>query len=263
MPTFKRHPALGAIFAAGFVLPGAAQAFDREAALKEERSPWAVFQFGFTAYKKGDKNEAIEAYRYAAEKGHTGAMWKLGRMYAEGDGVSRDDYQAYRFFEQMVSNGTDIGSPDESYLVDALLELAAYIRRGIPDSPVAADPALAQDLYMRAATLYGDPRAQFEIGRMLMEESGGDVHRLQQAGRWLRLAAEKGHAGAQAMLGNLLFQSGNSVRGLAMMTAALERSQPSDRGWISKLQEEAFAVAPEEDRRTAAALAADLLKPKQ
>lgn len=263
MPTFKRPRTLALASAA--LLAGAAQAhaFDREAALKEDRSPWAVFQFGFSAYKKGDKNEAIEAYRYAAEKGHPGALWKLGRMYAEGDGVNRDDYQAFRFFEQMVTAGADIGSPDESYLVDALLELAAYIKRGIPDTPVVADRSLAQDLYMRAATLYGDPRAQFEIGRMLMEDSGANAHKLQQAGRWLRLAAGKGHAGAQAMLGNLLFQSGNSVHGLAMMTAALERSQPPDRGWIAKLQEEAFAVAPEEDRRTAAAMAEDLLKSGQ
>ena len=65
---------------------------------------------------------------------------------------------------------------------------------------------------------------------------------------------------AQALLGNLLFQSGKSVRGLAMMTAALERSQPSDRRWILKLQEEAFAVSPEADRRTAIALSEDIIR---
>ena len=82
---------------------------------------------------------------------------------------------------------------------------------------------------------------------------------VRQAGRWLQLAAEKGHAGAQATLGNLLFQSGKVVRGLAMMTAALERSGSSDRTWIRSMQEEAFALAPESDRRTAIALAQDIL----
>ena len=68
---------------------------------------------------------------------------------------------------------------------------------------------------------------------------------VQQAARWLQLAAEKGHAGAQATLGNLLFQSGRAVRGLAMMTAALHRAPASEQGWIRQMQEEAFALADE------------------
>ncbi len=263
MPIFRSKASIIACAALAFVAAGAgsACAFDRQAADNEKRSPWVVFKFGFTAYKKGNKDEAIEAYRYAAEKGHAGALWKLGRMYAEGDGVNRDDFQAYRFFEQVVEGGADVGSPDESYLVDALLALAGYLKTGIPDTPVAANMPLAQDLYMRAATLYGDSRAQFEIGRMLLEQSadrGG--HNIRQAARWLQLSAAKGHAGAQAMLGKLLFQGGKSVQGLALLTAALEKASPAERQWILQMQEEAFAVAPEADRRTAVSLAQDMLK---
>jgi hypothetical protein len=50
------------------------------------------------------------------------------------------------------------------------------------------------------------------------------------------------------------------VKGLAMMTAALERASPGDRAWIRGMQEEAFALAGEADRRTAIALAQDLVK---
>ena len=111
---------------------------------------------------------------------------------------------------------------------------------------------------MRAAANYRNPNAQFEMGKMFLDGDG--VKRsVRQAGRWLQLAAEKGHAGAQATLGNLLFQSGKVVRGLAMMTAALERAAPSDKAWIRGMQEEAFAIAPEADRRTAIALAEDYL----
>ena len=83
---------------------------------------------------------------------------------------------------------------------------------------------------------------------------------VRQAGRWLQLAAEKGHAGAQATLGNMLFHSGKVVQGLAMMTAALENAKASDVVWIRSMQEEAFAIAGEADRRTAIALASDLLQ---
>ncbi len=70
-----------------------ARALDPAAAAKPERSPWAMFRFGFSAYKSGHKDQAVEAYRYAAENGQLGARWKLARMYAEGDGVTRNEYR--------------------------------------------------------------------------------------------------------------------------------------------------------------------------
>jgi len=238
-----------------------AGAFERQSAETAKESPWAVFKFGFSAYKRGEKKEAIEAYRYAAENGQIGATWKLGRMYAEGDGVQRNDYEAFKYFSDIASQDVESGSPDEAFISDALVAVGNYLRRGIPGTPVIANPALAQDYYMRAAASYRNPVAQFEMGRMYL--SGEGVHQnVQQAGRWLHLATEKGHSGAQALLGNLLYESGKVVRGLALMTAALERAGPSDQQWIRGLQEEAFALAAENDRRTAIALSQDLLAAK-
>ena len=226
---------------------------------EEQRSPWAVFRFGFTAYKSGHKEQAVEAYRYAADKGQLGARWKLARMYAEGDGVARNDYEAFKFYQEIAAQEVEPGSPDESYVSDALVALGAYVRSGIPGSPVKANPAAAQDYYMRAAATYRNPNAQFEVGKMLMNGEGGMKSNVRQAGRWFQLAAEKGHAGAQATLGYLLFQSGKAVRGLAMLTAALERAPATDKPWIRGMQEEAFALSGEADRRTAIALAQDML----
>ena len=225
----------------------------------EQKSPWAVFRFGFTAYKSGHKEQAVEAYRYAADNGQLGARWKLARMYAEGDGVARNDYEAFKFYQEIAAQEVEPGSPEESYVSDALVALGAYARTGIPGSPVHANPAAAQDYYMRAAATYRNPAAQFEVGKMLMNGEGGMKSNMRQAGRWFQLAAEKGHAGAQATLGHLLFQSGKAVRGLAMLTAALERAPASDKPWIRGMQEEAFALSGEADRRTAIALAQDML----
>jgi uncharacterized protein len=224
----------------------------------EKRSPWAVFRFGFSAYKAGDKDEAVEAYRYAAENGQIGARWKLATMYAQGDGVTQSDYEAFRFYQEIVQQEVEPGGPDDSYVADALVALAGYLRSGIPGSPVAANPMASQEYYMRAAASYRHPDAQYEIGRMFLGGEGFKAN-VQQAARWLQLAAEKGHAGAEATLGDLLFRSGRVVRGLAMMTAALHRASPSDQLWIRNMQEEAFALAPEADRRTAIALAEDIL----
>ena len=243
---------------------GAASAFDErifddKGEVKAQSNPWAVFQFGFTAYKSGHKDQAVEAYRYAAENGQIGATWKLARMYAEGDGVDRNDYEAFKFFNEIADQEVEPGSPEESYMSDALVAIGSYWKKGIPGSPIKASPTTAQEYYMRAAANYRNPNAQFEMGIMFLKGDGGMKPSVRQAGRWLQLAAEKGHAGAQATLGNLLFQSGKIVRGLAMMTAALERATPSDKSWIRGMQEEAFALAEEGDRRTAIALAGDIL----
>lgn len=236
-----------------------AHALDPNTMREKDRSPWAVFRNGFSAYKQGHKEEAVEAYRYAAENGQLGARWKLARMYAEGDGIGRDDYEAYKAFNEIVQQDVEPGSLDETYVSDALVAVAGYLRRGIPGSPVKANPAAAQDYYMRAAANYRNPNAQYEIGRMFLNGEGMKAS-VRQAGRWLQLAAEKGHTGAQATLGDLLFQSGKVVKGLAMMTAALDRASPSDMPWIRNLQEEAFSLAGESDRRTAIALAEDMLR---
>lgn len=253
-----------AIFGATFGAVGQALAFDDKVfddktGVKPQSSPWAVFQFGFSAYKNGHKEQAAEAYKYAAENGQIGATWKLARMYAEGDGVARDDYEAFKFFSEIVDQDVEPGSPEESYVSDALVALGDYLRTGIPGSPVTENEVAAQEYYMRAAANYRNPNAQFEMGQMFLKGEGGVKASVKQAGRWFQLAAEKGHAGAQATLGHLLFQSGKIVRGLAMMTAALERASPADQPWIRGMQEEAFAAAGEADRRTAISLADDIL----
>ena len=256
---FSALVAASSLGAAGAAYAFEDKVFDDNTQVDKTSSPWAVFRFGFSAYKSGHKDKAVEAYRYAAENGQIGATWKLARMYAEGDGVTRDDYAAFKFFSEIVDQDVEPGSPEESYVSDALVALGDYLRTGIPGSPVEENEVAAQEYYMRAAANYRNPNAQFEMGQMFLKGEGGVKASVKQAGRWFQLAAEKGHAGAQATLGNLLFQSGKIVRGLAMMTAALERASPADQPWIRGMQEEAFAAAGEADRRTAISLADDIL----
>ncbi len=251
---------VAAFAALSLAAAGPAHALDeRTVVTKPERSPWAVFRFGFSAYKQGHKQEAVEAYRYAAENGQLGARWKLARMYAEGDGVARDDYEAFKFFSEIARQDVEPGTPEESYVSDALVAIARYVKTGIPGTPVKANPQAAQEYYMRAAATYRNPDAQYEMGMMFLQGEGVKKN-VRQAGRWLQLAAEKGHAAAQATLGNLLCESGSVVVGLAMMTAALERAQPSDLEWVRDAQEACFSLASEADRRTSVALSEDMLK---
>lgn len=235
-----------------------ALAFDLNDDSEKSRSPFELFKFGFSAYKNGHKDEAIKALRYAADRGHQGAKWKLARMYADGDGVAENDYEAYKIFEKIVRDGAEPGSENESYVADAMVALAGYVKSGIPGSPVRANPRIARDIYVQAASNFGDPAAQYELGKMLLDGEGGDRNSV-QAARWFQLSASKGNASAQAMLGNMLFQAGKTVRGLALLTAAFERCPTEDCTWIRDMQEQAFSIAGEADRRNAIALSGDYM----
>jgi uncharacterized protein len=238
-----------------------AHAFDTQE-VTEESSPFDLFKFAFKSYKKGKKEDAVEAYRYAAEKGHPGAQWKLARMYDEGDGVAEDNYEAFKIYEKIVRQGIDPVSPERSYVSSALVSLARFLKSGISGSPVEANPAAARDLYAQAAWSFRDPDAQYELGQMFLTGDGGEAD-VKQAFNLFKLSANKGHPGAMAMFGDLLFQNGKKVRGLATLTMALQRSAPQDREWISEMQERAFALSDEADRRTAIALSQEMLKGNQ
>lgn len=216
------------------------------------------FRTGISAYKNGDTEEAVRLLRYAAAMGYTGAKWKLARMYAEGDGVTESEIEAYNFFLEIVHDGADPDSQNESYVSDALVALGNYLRTGISGTSVKSNPMRARDFYVQAASNFGNSRAQFELGKMLLLGEGGKKN-LVQAARWFQLSAKKGNIAAQAMLGSMLFQAGKTVRGLAMMTAAFERANSVDYDWIRSMWEKAFAISAETDRRTAISLASDIM----
>lgn len=237
---------------------GHAAAFDPDAGVNEKSGPLVLFKFGFSAYQKGRKDDAAEAYRHAAEQGHSGARWALANMYAAGDGVDEDDYAAFKIYDRIAREGVEPGSDETGYFIHALVSLAGYYRRGIPNSPVTADPIQARQLYFQAASVFGMPEAQFELGRMMLDGEGGAAN-LKQAKKWLNRARKSGHPGAAALFGDTIFSEGHTVRGLAFMTVALERANAVDRVWIAPLQEQAFSVADEADRRTAMSMAEDML----
>src|SRR5262249_46564448 len=46
---------------------------------------------------------SLTALQYAAEGGHPIAQWKLGRMYADGNGVAQDDLRAFEYFSRIAN----------------------------------------------------------------------------------------------------------------------------------------------------------------
>jgi TPR repeat protein len=163
--------------------------------------PAEALRFGLSSYKSGNTEAAVEALGYAASKGLPSAQWKLGQMYAAGDGVDRDEYRAFELFSRLASDNADAAPRDPSapYVADAFVQLGGYYRRGIPDSSVKSDPARARQFFSYAASYFGDATAQLNLAHMFYVGEGGERD-LVQAARWANLAADKGNAEAKLLL---------------------------------------------------------------
>ena len=210
-------------------------------------------------YNAGDKEGAVRALEYAATQGHSLALWKLGRMYADGDGVPHDDLKAFEFFSKIADESRDEGldSPNAGVIASAYVSLGGYFLDGIKGSYVRSEPERALDLFQYAASYFGDPAAQYNLARLYLDGTGVEQDP-RQAARWFNLAAEKGHRPAQALLGQLLV-TGNGVpvqrsRGLMWLTLASEAADPQKEAWIGKLYAQATAEASALDRADAQAL---------
>src|SRR5579863_5036734 len=81
---------------------GPAVAFDGRAA-PALLAPGNELQATTGAPDGTDRSKTLTALEYAADQGHLAAQWKMGRMYAAGDGVARDDKRAFVYFSQIAN----------------------------------------------------------------------------------------------------------------------------------------------------------------
>ena len=99
-------------------------------------SPVDAMRNATEALKTGEKTRAVMSLQYAAEHGHGFALWQLGRMYAEGDGVARDDYRAFEYFQKFADTHADENPaiPRARFVANAFVALGHYYLDGIPNT---------------------------------------------------------------------------------------------------------------------------------
>jgi TPR repeat protein len=214
---------------------------------------------GAQRFKFGDKAKAIQGLIDAAEKGNAFALWRLGRMYADGDGLEQNHLKAFELFSRCADDHA-FDSPDmpqSHFVANAYVALGRYYLDGIANSHVKADPERARDMFAYAASYFGDSDAQYQLGRLYFEGKGKIARDPRQAVRWLSLAANKGQYEAQALLGKILF-SGDSVprqRSLGLMWLTVARDGPGAKvKWINELHDSALTQASDAERASALAL---------
>jgi uncharacterized protein len=241
-------------------LGGSAAAFDGTPS-PTQINPVEAAREGTLAFRAGNLPGAIAAWTRAAENGHVASAWRLGRMFADGDGgVQRNDLLAFRWFRRIVEahGDEDPGSPRAQIASRAFVEVGTYLLAGIPGTDVGQDFSGAVRMFYHAASVFGDPDAQYNLGRLYLEGAGVEFNpRL--AASWLRSAADKGHMAAQAALGELLFAGQhvqrNAIEGLMWLVLARQRARDARDGWIVAAFENAFTLASDEERTQSARLA--------
>lgn len=256
MPIYKilRNVSLAFILATG--VQTQTYAFDANELIKEDTGSVQIFEFFFSFRKDGKKDEALKLLQYAAEKGNSAAQWKLARIYQTGDGVKKDPLAAFRIFEQIAKQYPFArpNTPSWQFSADALVALGNYYRNGINGTVIKPSPSQATVMYTTAAMVFRHPDAQFELGRMQLNNEKG-FGQARSGIRNLGLAYEKGHVGAEALLGYSIFEGENirhdPVKGLMMLHRAKNRAVAEDLEWILPLHDEAFAIASPQDRASA------------
>jgi len=144
------------------------------------------FEDGFSTYGRGDFMLAARLYFPLAEQGDASAQVGLGAMYANGQGVPVDYWEAVKWYRKAAKQGN----------TDAQVALGVmYIQgRGLPQNSQEA-----VKWYRRAAKL-GDAQAHFSLG--LMYDTGRGVPQdFIRAHMWYSVAAASlgGDDGKKAM----------------------------------------------------------------
>jgi len=131
--SFKR-----ALLAGGLLLTGAGVSL-------------ADYNAGSEAFNAGNYARAYQEFSQSADAGNSLAQFMLGRLYAEGRGVSEDKVKAYMWFDLSASNGNSraiaqrdaIAAQVSSDEIDRAQDMAAAWRADHPGSTIAAPSASA------------------------------------------------------------------------------------------------------------------------
>ncbi len=258
MPTFNKT-------ISGFVavLLLALSAVAASAASMKYRSPQDALEQGIGAYKGGYYEIAVPALKYANEAHLFLAPYYLARIYSDNNGPLTDHAKAYELYLKMAEEHTDVDPDDDQrapYVAKAMTEIAGYLMRGLPEVGLKSNPRIAAEYLREAAQFFRDEDAQFELAKLYLRGEGIESD-VPYAKHWLSVLSQKGHAGAQAFLADLLwrgkYMKADPVRALALISVAVANAPPYERVWIEDIYQNIYCGTAKGIRKQATGLVAD------
>jgi len=189
------------------VQPNARQAFQWNLKAAEDGAAQAQFEVA-ERYFQGDGTtrdlkQAFHWYQSAARQGHHIAMEKLAFFYETGNVVQRDRARAQRLYNVAASEYDVFAQKGDPVAQNALANMYETARG------VEMNLMLALSWYKKAA-LQDYAQAQFNIGRLLLDEASSEQN-IAEAAYWLDLAASQGLREAKELLAQIEREHGISV----------------------------------------------------
>ena len=222
-----------------------------------------AYEQGLGAYRSGYYEIAIPAFEYVIAKNDPQqrffAEFYLGRILSDNAGSQTDHAKAYMFFQRIADENADI-DPDDlkkaPFVAKSLTAVALYVRDGLPEIALKPDEQRAIEYLRHAATFFNEPDAQFELAKILI---GSEADRPTGL-HYLQKLAKEGHAGAQAVLADLLSRGRHmkqdQTQALGLIKVAVENASPSDRIWIEDIYQQIYCGSPKDAREKSKGLVA-------
>ena len=156
----------------------------RTAPSEVNASEW--FQCGVVAHEKRQYIKALDAWKEAAAQGYAEAQYRIGLLYARGDGVVRSIPDAVVWFTRAAEDGH----------VEAQFQLGAIYANGSRPEPIGPDN------WFKSASQRNGEVAQRNLNTLF--PNGIAVEKdLDAAIRWMMAAARSGKMEAQNVLGEM------------------------------------------------------------
>ncbi|MBX9587997.1 MAG: hypothetical protein K2X43_01750 [Hyphomonadaceae bacterium] len=227
----------------------------------QDQSGQAALERGLVAYKAGSFGAALPALKAAAAEGSDTtrffAEFYMARIHADSASPHIDHPKAFVLFRKLADENADIDPDDHQrapFVAKALIALAGYVRHGLKDIDVPANPRRAASYLHHAAIFFGDKEAQFELAKLYLSGEGGgdDVRR---GLHYLSALSEQSYPSAQALLAELFWKGryvkSDERRALALITMAVEAAPPHDRIWIEETYHSIYCGATSGTRQEA------------
>ena len=145
--------------------------------------------------------QVYEVLKAEAEKGDAEAQCNLGFMYASGRGVTKDEFEAAKWFRKASEQGDAKAQYFLGFMNASGRGVTKDEKEAVHWFRKAAEQGYAEAVnWLRKASEQGDAEAQYALGFIYISGRGVTKDK-KQAIYWCREAAKRGNTKAQSNLG--------------------------------------------------------------
>ena len=147
---------------------------------------------------------ALELYTASAQQDFPYAAYELGKMYQDGIGCEKDTEVSEQWYQQAFAGFLEL--EQQSHDDKLQYRIGWMLLHGVG---TGKDEAAARGWFERASKL-GNPHAQYQLAKMILDAPSSTPEQTAQALEWLTKAAETGQDCAQYALGKI-YRDGQGI----------------------------------------------------